>query len=132
MNDRARAAVARRCVNCNTVSSSTMNAPIDVILGSEAERAPWDGGRSARVDRATHDADFDVRDELCSARRPATAQDGSRAAAMNRVRPQYSAWLRGPLPSVAALLVLFIAKRTRGSARNHNAAAHIGRSRALC
>ena len=65
MNDRARAAVARRCVSYSAVSPSTMNAPNDVVLG----RAAW-------VERAAHDDDFDDDDEPCSARWRAIAQDG--------------------------------------------------------
>jgi len=42
-----------------------------------------DGGRSAGVERAAHHDDFDDDNEPCSARRRATAQGGSRAAAMH-------------------------------------------------
>ena len=41
MNDRARAAVARRCVSYSAVSPPTMNAPVDVVPGRGAERPAW-------------------------------------------------------------------------------------------
>ncbi len=53
-NDRNGDADARRCVNCNAVSPSTMNAPIDVVLGRALRAVRGDAPRAAWVERAAH------------------------------------------------------------------------------
>jgi len=94
INDRHCDADARRCVNCNAVFPPTMNVLIDVVPGVKQSGRRGDGGRSAGVERAAYGDDCDDDDEPRSARRRATAQGGSRAATMNRVRPRsgLAAW----------------------------------------
>jgi hypothetical protein len=61
-------------------SASSSGGQLRAVRG-DAPRAAWE-------ERAAHADDFDDDDEPCSARRRAIAQGGSRAAAMNRVRPR--------------------------------------------
>jgi len=82
---------------------STMNDPIDIVLGPGAELLAWGRRTLGGVERAAHANDFDVDDEPCSARRRAIAQGGSRAATMNPAGLIPGGAVRPAHPRLAAL-----------------------------
>lgn len=110
MNDRACAAVARRCVDCSAVSPTTMNLP--------------DPRSFPGVERAARCGDLDVPDEPRSVRWRAIARGGTRAATMNRVglTPGYAV---RPASFAMHLAVATRIGRARGSARSHEAVGRI-------